>query len=190
MALRLSGPLAPRAARASRPGTRRRVEPADRPGRAAAARRRARQSAGRLPGRGRRPAAELRVRRAQDARLDALIDAIARWRSNRPSAASWRWCTCRPARRAGTKPFLIEGLNAETGEWEPPVAGQRYGEFQAGVQMANRSGALNEIEYSEFVQKVQAFADGVGAMPTCPTCWTWWPARASSTPSPAATMRS
>ena len=28
--------------------------------------------------------------------------------------------------------------------------------------MANRSGALNEIEYSEFVQKIQAFADGVG----------------------------
>jgi hypothetical protein len=28
--------------------------------------------------------------------------------------------------------------------------------------MANRSGPLNEIEYSEFVQKIQAFADGVG----------------------------
>ena len=28
--------------------------------------------------------------------------------------------------------------------------------------MANRSGALNQIEYSEFVQKIQSFADGVG----------------------------
>lgn len=28
--------------------------------------------------------------------------------------------------------------------------------------MANRGGALNQIEYSEFVQKIQAFADGVG----------------------------
>ena len=36
------------------------------------------------------------------------------------------------------------------------------------MQLANRSGALNEIEYSEFVQKVQAFADSVGAMTDFP----------------------
>jgi hypothetical protein len=58
---------------------------------------------------------------------------------------------------------MIEGLNTETGEWELPRLGQRYKEFQAGVQMANRNGALNEIEYSEFVQKVQAFADAMAA---------------------------
>ena len=29
--------------------------------------------------------------------------------------------------------------------------------------MANRSGAVNEIEYSEFVQKIQPFADALGA---------------------------
>ncbi len=29
--------------------------------------------------------------------------------------------------------------------------------------MANRSGALNEIEYSEFIQKIQTFADAIGA---------------------------
>ena len=34
--------------------------------------------------------------------------------------------------------------------------------------MANRSGALNEIEYSEFVQKLQAFAEAVGAMAELP----------------------
>ena len=33
--------------------------------------------------------------------------------------------------------------------------------FQAGVQLANRSGALNEIEFSEFVMKTQAFADAI-----------------------------
>ncbi|TNY10748.1 hypothetical protein, partial [Escherichia coli] len=66
------------------------------------------------------------------------------------------------SRRAGTKPLQIEGLHAETGEWELPAPGQRYSEFQAGLKMANRSGALNEIEYSEFVQKIQAFADGIG----------------------------
>src|SRR5947207_2574363 len=63
---------------------------------------------------------------------------------------------------------MIEGLNAENGEWEAPVPGQRYGEFQAGVQLANRSGALNEIEYSEFVQKIETFAEAIGAMADFP----------------------
>jgi hypothetical protein len=65
-------------------------------------------------------------------------------------------------RRAGTKPFSIEGFNVETHAWEVPHPGQRYSNFQAGVQLANRSGALNEIEYSEFVVKTQAFADAIG----------------------------
>lgn len=34
--------------------------------------------------------------------------------------------------------------------------------------LASRSGPLNEIEYSEFVQKVQALADAVGATPDAP----------------------
>ncbi|RYY52191.1 MAG: cell division protein FtsZ, partial [Comamonadaceae bacterium] len=34
--------------------------------------------------------------------------------------------------------------------------------FQCGVQLANRTGALNQIEYSEFVMKAQAFADAIG----------------------------
>ena len=102
------------------------------------------------------------------ARLDPLIDAIATLALEAPVTGDLALVHLPPSRRAGTKPFLIEGLNAATGEWELPVAGQRYGEFQAGVQMANRSGALNEIEYSEFVQKLQAFADGVGAMAELP----------------------
>jgi hypothetical protein len=73
-----------------------------------------------------------------------------------------------PSRRAGTKVLLIEGLDTGTGQWDHPQPGRRYGELQAGVQLASRSGALNEIEYSEFVQKVQVFADGVGAVPDFP----------------------
>jgi hypothetical protein len=59
-------------------------------------------------------------------------------------------------------------LNEHNGEWELPVAGQRYGAFQIGVQLANRTGALNEIEYSEFVVKAQAFADGINGAPEFP----------------------
>ena len=102
------------------------------------------------------------------ARLDPLIDAIAMLRLEQPVSGDLALTHLPPSRRAGTKPFLIEGCNAESGDWELPVAGQRYSEFQAGVQLANRSGALNEIEYSEFVQKLQAFAEGVGAMAELP----------------------
>ena len=88
-----------------------------------------------------------------------------RWKRRSAARVLAHW----PAtRRAGTKPFHIEGLNIDSGDWEQPAAGQRYSELQAGVQLANRSGALNEIEYSEFVHKLQAFAEGVGAMPDFP----------------------
>jgi hypothetical protein len=114
------------------------------------------------------PTFDARPPRRLVARLDALIDAIAGLSLGAPIAAELVLAHLPPTRRAGSKPFLIEGLNADTGEWESPVAGQRYSEFQAGVQLANRSGALNEIEYSEFVQKVQDFADAIGAMPDFP----------------------
>jgi hypothetical protein len=97
------------------------------------------------------------------ARLDALIDALAPLSLDAPVSGEFVLTHLPPTRRAGTKPFYIEGLDAETGVWETPTSGRRYGELQAGVQLASRSGALNEIEYSEFVQKVQAFADAVGS---------------------------
>ncbi len=101
-------------------------------------------------------------------RLDALIDAIAPLALEAPVDGAGVLAHMPASRRAGSKPFYVEGLEVESGEWEPPAAGRRYGELQAGVQMASRSGALNEIEYSEFVQKVQSFAEAVGAMPDFP----------------------
>ena len=100
--------------------------------------------------------------------LDALIDVIAPIVLEAPVSGEAALAAMPTTRRAGSKPFAIEGLNVESGEWEAPAAGARYREFQAGVQLANRTGPLNEIEYSEFVQKAQAFADGVGAAPDFP----------------------
>lgn len=106
--------------------------------------------------------------RRAGARLDPLIDAIAPITLEAPVSGELALTHLPPSRRAGTKPFLIEGLNAESGDWELPASGQRYSEFQAGVQMANRSGALNQIEFSEFVQKLQGFSDAVGGMVEVP----------------------
>jgi hypothetical protein len=113
-------------------------------------------------------ASERRMAPRSAAHLDALIDAIATLTLDAPVAAESLIPHLPPTRRAGGKPFMIEGLNAENGEWEALEPGQRYSELQAGVLLANRTGALNEIEYSEFVQKVQAFADAVGAMADFP----------------------
>jgi hypothetical protein len=101
-------------------------------------------------------------------RIDALIDAIATLGLEAPVAGVTVIAHLPASRRAGGKPFFVEGLNTETAEWEAPQPGARYGELQAGVQLANRSGALNEIEYSEFVQKVQSLADALGAVPDFP----------------------
>ncbi len=65
-------------------------------------------------------------------------------------------------RRIGSKPFFIEGLSEDAtadDAWEPPRPGQRYRALRAGLQLANRAGPLNEIEYSEFVQKLQAWTE-------------------------------
>ena len=110
---------------------------------------------------------ELRATR-RAARIDALIDAIATLQLEAPITGDLALAHLPASRRAGSKTFIVEGLNVADGQWAMPLPGHRYSELQAGVQLASRSGALNEIEYSEFVQKVQAFADSVGALPDFP----------------------
>ena len=100
--------------------------------------------------------------------LDALIDVLAPIAVEGPVSGEAAMAALPATRRAGSKPFAVEGQNEATGHWEPPQAGQRYTAFQAGVQLANRTGALNEIEFSEFVVKAQAFADAVNGAPEFP----------------------
>lgn len=95
--------------------------------------------------------------------LDSLIDAIARIQPEHVIPGEGALQVQPTTRRAGSKPFRIEGLNQASRQWEPLQAGSRYTAFQAGVQLANRVGALNEIEFSEFASKVQSFADAVSA---------------------------
>ena len=104
-----------------------------------------------------------RVSRRRPVPLDALIDAFAPITLDAPVAGETVLAHLPSKRHVGSKLVLVEGLDAETGEWQAPAAGRRYGELQAGVQLASRTGALNEIEYSEFVQRMQTFADAIGA---------------------------
>ena len=100
--------------------------------------------------------------------IDALIDAIVPLTLEAPLSGEYLIQNLPPTRRAGSKPFQIEALNTQNGIWEPPGPGQHYSELQAGVLLANRSGAMNQIEYSEFVQKMEAFAQSIGALPNAP----------------------
>ncbi|MDO9358642.1 MAG: cell division protein ZipA C-terminal FtsZ-binding domain-containing protein [Polaromonas sp.] len=100
--------------------------------------------------------------------LDALIDVIAPIVIDSVVSGEAALAAMPGSRRAGSKPFAIEGLSLANGSWETPAAGQRYSAFQAGVQLANRTGALNQIEFSEFVMKAQAFADAIDGQPEFP----------------------
>jgi hypothetical protein len=95
--------------------------------------------------------------------LDSRIDVIVPMELDTPVSGDAVLAAAPTTRRIGSKPFYIEGLELESGAWELPRAGQRYSALRAGVQMANRSGPLNEIEFSEFVVKLQDFADTVQA---------------------------
>ena len=94
--------------------------------------------------------------------LDGLIDVIATIEVDQWVSGDAAMAAMPATRRVGTKLFSVEGLAQQSGQWEAVAPGQRYTAFQAGVQLANRVGALNNIEFSEFVVKTQTFADAVG----------------------------
>ncbi|MEF9965358.1 MAG: cell division protein ZipA C-terminal FtsZ-binding domain-containing protein [Comamonas sp.] len=100
--------------------------------------------------------------------LDPLTDAIAPIHTDGIVSGNAAIAAMPSSFRAGNKAFNIEGLNDSSQTWELPRAGARYTAFQAGVQLANRHGPMNEIEFSEFVTKVQQFADSIGAAHDAP----------------------
>ena len=104
----------------------------------------------------------------KQANLDALIDVIATLELDAPVSGDAAISYTPSTLRVGNKLLIIEGLDAQNGEWESIKAGMRYSAFQVGVQLANRMGPLNEIEFSEFVVKTQTFAEELGTTPEFP----------------------
>jgi hypothetical protein len=96
-------------------------------------------------------------------RVDPLIDAIATLHPEQGLFGETVLAHWPPSRRAGGKSFLIEGRVDARSDWETPQAGHHYAELRAGLQLANRLGPVNEIEYSEFVQIIQRFAEPLAA---------------------------
>lgn len=102
------------------------------------------------------------------AKIDPLLDSIAVISLDQDVSGEAVLAAFPSTRRVGSKPVLVECQARGADEWEFPLAGRRYAKVQAGVQMANRTGALSEIEFSEFVVKVQAIADVLGGVAEFP----------------------
>ncbi|HEV3425236.1 MAG TPA: cell division protein ZipA C-terminal FtsZ-binding domain-containing protein [Paraburkholderia sp.] len=105
---------------------------------------------------------------APPAIVDRRIDCIVPIRLAGPLAGDKVIPLAQRLRRAGSKPVHIEGKPEGGGAWELLQNGVRYEELRAAAQLANRSGALNELEFSEFVTGVQQFADAIDAAPEFP----------------------
>lgn len=70
-------------------------------------------------------------------------------------------------RSVGGKPIHFVGQRVDGG-WEAITHGSIYKALTAGVQLANRNNALNELEYSEFVMRLRQIADDFDADPDVP----------------------
>jgi len=55
-----------------------------------------------------------------------------------------------------------------TGVWQPITHGGVYNALLAGVQLANRNSAMNELDYSELIMRLREFTDSIGAEPEVP----------------------
>lgn len=108
------------------------------------------------------PAAEL-----AECLVDPLIDCLIPLSLETPVRGDKILPVLHKLRRVGNKPIHFIGF-AVSGDWEPIVHGGVYTKLQAGVQMATRTTALNEIEYSELVTRLRAVADEIGAEPEVP----------------------
>ena len=71
------------------------------------------------------------------------------------------WSLLHAFRHAGRQPVMLVGVRGDL--QEPIRAGQRYEAVLVAVQLANRSGPLNEIEWSEFVAALQHVCEQIPA---------------------------
>jgi hypothetical protein len=104
---------------------------------------------------------------ARELGVDSLIDCVVPLMLEGPLRGEKILPVLMSLRHVGSKPVHFIG-EAASGEWENTGHGGVYVALQAGIQLANRSGPLNELEYSEFVARLRQVADELGAEPDVP----------------------
>lgn len=114
-------------------------------------------------------AADAAVPRAElaTALVDPLVDCLLPLELAAPMRGEKLLPALHKLRLVGSKPVHYIGL-AVSGDWEPIQHGTVYTKLQGGVQLASRTTALNELEYSELVTRLRSMADEIGAEPHVP----------------------
>lgn len=115
------------------------------------------------------PAAEAAVAASEQATslVDPLVDCLLPLELEAPLRGEKMLPALQKLRLVGNKPVHYIGL-AVSGDWEPIQHGVVYTKLQGGVQLASRTTALNELEYSELVTRLRGMADEIGAEPHIP----------------------
>jgi len=90
--------------------------------------------------------------------VDPLIDCLLPLELEAPARGEKLLPALQKLRFVGNKPIHFIGL-AVSGDWEPVRHGVVYTRLQGGVQLASRSTALNELEYSELITRLRSVAD-------------------------------
>jgi hypothetical protein len=99
--------------------------------------------------------------------VDPLIDCLLPLELEAPARGDKLLPVLHKLRFVGSKPVHFIGL-AVSGDWEPIRHGTVYTKLQGGVQLASRTTALNELEYSELVTRLRAVSDEIAAEPQIP----------------------
>jgi hypothetical protein len=99
--------------------------------------------------------------------IDELIDCVIPMSLPFPMRGEKILPLVQTVRHVGNKPVNFVGQR-EDGNWDVISRGSVYTALTAGVQLANRSTALNEIEYSELVARLRQVADELDAEPDVP----------------------
>ncbi|WP_136417341.1 cell division protein ZipA C-terminal FtsZ-binding domain-containing protein [Herbaspirillum sp. ST 5-3] len=99
--------------------------------------------------------------------VDELIDCAISLALEAPARGEKILPKLQALRHVGNKPvhFIAQ---RDDGVWEPVTHGGVYYGLFAGVQLANRSGALNELEYSELIMRLRQVCDEIDAEPDVP----------------------
>ena len=98
---------------------------------------------------------------SQSMTVDDEIHAIVTLEPESLLSGDRAWSLLHAFRHAGRQPVLLVGVRGD--HQEPIRPGQRYEAILVAVQLANRSGPLNEIEWSEFVAALQHVCEQIPA---------------------------
>lgn len=107
------------------------------------------------------------IERAPDLPVDSLVDCIIPLALEHALHGEKILPPLQSLRHVGSKPVHFIGMR-EDSHWEAITHRGVYSALRAGVQLANRSSALNELEYSELVMRLRQVADEINAEPDVP----------------------